>query len=147
MVELISGSLCFGFELCILDPPKGDHCSILWRHWSVRIVLSRTWKPGVNFTNQVVFPYKSVLHSFYVLTICVCNFFGERKLAKKLFINLDAIYLRSDNNDWHVTFFLFQSILDYLVDLQATTTLTATASTTLPFKTRCWFIIKDVSRL
>ena len=40
----------------------------------------------VNFTNilQATFGYKSVLRSFYVLTVCVHNFFGKWKLPQKL---------------------------------------------------------------
>jgi hypothetical protein len=48
----------------------------------------------VNFTNilQAAFSYQSSLHTFYVLTIWVCNVFGERnfgaKAAHKMLVKL-----------------------------------------------------------
>jgi len=48
---------------------------------------------AVNFTNilQAAFPYQSSLHTFYVLTIWVCNFWQKdfgAKAAHKMLVKL-----------------------------------------------------------
>jgi len=44
--------------------------------------------PGVNFINILLSPfsYESVLHSFSLVTVWLCNFFGARILAQKLLV-------------------------------------------------------------
>ena len=41
-------------------------------------------QPCVNFTNilRAAFSYKSVLHSFYILTVWVCNFLAKENWQK-----------------------------------------------------------------
>ena len=69
---------------------------------------------GANYTNilWVAFLYKSVFWSFYLLTVCVCNFFAKRKLVYvvkrntlnwKLHVKMKAF--RLSVQDWNL--FLF----------------------------------------
>jgi len=47
----------------------------------------RQWQPGINFPNilRAAFSYGSVLHSFYVITVWVCNFLANGNWAQVYF--------------------------------------------------------------
>jgi hypothetical protein len=50
-------------------------------------------RQGANFTNillRAAFSYKSGFHSFSLLKVFVCNFFDNRKLAKKSVEEIDT---------------------------------------------------------
>jgi len=77
-------------------------CQVRFRLWppsqeSIRTDSSGSVVPvsiSPTFHEQLL-STKSVLQNFYVLTILVCNLFGERKLAQKLFVKCMLVKLAS----------------------------------------------------
>jgi len=67
--------------------------------------------PGVNFINILgeIFSYKSTLHSFYLMTVWLCNFFGKIISAQKLLLNGDEIDYRGGRKSYGRIFILEKS--------------------------------------